>query len=294
MKFVCFLTLIFLFSFTAEAQQITLTGAIVIGRVEVMSYLVVYHCDNHNIISGYSVSDINGAGETKASITGNFNPKTRALNFEEKTIISTRSKTPVSEFCLMKVRGKLEKKNGNSVYTGKFSSFCSDPAVICDSGTLMLMTEKDIEKFAARINKSTGQAKPKPVIENYPEPAPLPEILVRKTIELAPESVTEFTLKSDFIQLDLVDDKYQDGDKVTVLENNARIVSGFEVTNRVKTMRFETGNQAEPLVITIRADDEGSIPPTTVKAVLRIGHESNVIQASLKKGQSVKLVLNRK
>ncbi len=101
------------------SQQTTLTGAIVIGKAEVMSYKISYHLTG-NKLTGFSISDVNGNGETKAAISGTYNPKNKEFNFEESKLISTKAQIPHDEFCLMKVAGKLEKKNGKLIYTGKF------------------------------------------------------------------------------------------------------------------------------------------------------------------------------
>ena len=57
----------------AFAQQMTLTGAIVLDRTEVMSYSIIYQTGSNNTLTGYSVSDRNGSEETKARISGTFN-----------------------------------------------------------------------------------------------------------------------------------------------------------------------------------------------------------------------------
>lgn len=294
MKSFSFFIFPLLFCFSSIAQQTTLTGAIVLEKTEFMSYKITYQLNNTNVLAGYSVCDINGNEETKARITGFFNPKKKTLNFEEISIISTRSKTPVDEFCLMKVSGKFEKKAGKFVYTGKFDSKCRNPNITCDSGTIVLMTEKNLEALAAKATKALEKVPQPDNLNKEAIEEPAPETWVRKVIELAPETVTDFDLESDYIQLDLVDDKYQDGDKVTVMENDTKVLSGFEITNRVKSLRFKSNKEDKAVTLTIIADDEGSIPPATVKAVLRNGNESNVIKASLKKGQSVKMTFKKK
>ncbi len=91
----------------------------------------------------------------------------------------------------------------------------------------------------------------------------------------------------------MVDDKYQDGDKVTIKENDKIILTDFEITNRVKSLKFYISENDKPLTITLIATDEGAIPLTTVKAVLRNGNESNLINASMNKGQSVKITFQK-
>ncbi|KAF5062989.1 hypothetical protein DSECCO2_299290 [anaerobic digester metagenome] len=274
----------------AFAQQTILTGAIVLDRTEVMSYSIIYQTGSNNTLTGYSVSDRNGKEETKARISGTYNPKTKVLEFEEHFIESTRSKTPVEEFCLMKVTGTFEKKAGQSVYTGKFTSKSTDPLVICASGTILMMTEEKIEQLSSKAAKAL-------------EKLPLPDSVrkkdvdtanwVRNVVEVTPGSVKTLKLHADQIQIDLVDDRFQDGDKITILKNNDRIVSGLEITNKVKSFRFNIGKDENEVIYTFVAEDEGSIALTTLKAFFRNGHEHTLIMASMNKGQSVKVVFRR-
>jgi hypothetical protein len=295
LRYLFYFCIFFLFfRFSLSAQQTTLTGAIVVGKTEFMSYQVTYTLNDNNGLTGYSVCDLSGKEETKARITGVFNPKKKTLSFEEKSILSTRSATPIDEFCLMKVMGRFDKKAGKFVFTGTFGSKCGNPKVRCDSGTIVLMTEKDVYELAAKAAKVLEKAPlPDSVKQEIKEKAP-PLAGVRKVIELNPASETEFDLKSDFLQFDLFDDKFQDGDKVTILMNDKKVASQFEITNKVKSLKFRINKEDSAVTFTIIADDEGEIPPTTVKAVLRNGNESDVILANLKKGESVKIIFRRK
>lgn len=285
----------FLFSgLWAGAQETTLTGAIVIGKAEIMSYKITYRLNNNNSLTGTSISDYNGNEETKATITGRYNPREKTLSFEEKHIINTRSKATVDEFCLMKVSGKFETKAGKSVFTGKFESLNRNPEIFCDSGTLVLMTEKTLNDLAVKAGKAIEKLPPtdKPVKNTTEETAPV--AMTRNVIELTPGSITELELKSDIIQLDIVDDRIQDGDKITLLKNGVRVVSGFEITNQVRSFKFDIPKDENLVTFTIIADDEGTVALTTIKGSLRNGNEVNLIVAGMDRGQSVKIVLKRK
>jgi len=286
----CFAFLLF-FCFNAVAQETTLTGAIVIGKAEFMSYQITYQLTGKNVLSGYSICDINGNEETKSRITGFYNPKNKTLHFEEKSVLKTRSKIPVDEFCLMIVSGKFEKKAGESVFTGKFESKCRNPEIACDSGTLVLLTEKGLNQLATKAAKALPVSDS---LKKVAEVEPAPINWVRNVVELNAGTVTEFDLKSDSVQFDLVDDRIQDGDKITLLKNGIKVLSGFEITNHVKSFQYKIAREEKEVSFTIIADDEGSVALTTIKAALRNGNEVNLIMASLNKGQSVKIVLKRK
>lgn len=279
-----------------EAQEIRLSGAIVIDKAEVMSYSIAYQVDANNVLSGYSIGDLQGKEETKALISGTYNPKDRTLSFEEKKIVSTKSDTPMDEFCLMKVMGKFEKKGGTSIFTGKFDAFSSSNEVICASGTLVLMTEKDIDKLtsqAAKMIKNTP--KPKEV-DSEQEIMPDADTTSwsRRVIELEAGKTIELELKSDHLVLELIDDRFQDGDKVSVFKNGVKIINSLEIINRVQSFKYVIDKKEQLTTFTFLAEEEGSIALTTFKAVIKNGRENIVIMTSLNKGESVKVVFKKK
>lgn len=293
-RLVYFSFFLLFFCLSVNAQETTLTGAIVIGKAEFMSYKITYRLANNNTLSGISVCDVNGNYETKALITGSYNPKNKTLIFEEKSISVTRSKTPIDEFCLMKVTGKFEKKAGKTVFTGKFESSGLNPEISCDSGTIVLLTEKDLNELATKATKAIEKLPAPDTLKKQTEENSATIEWVRNVMDLTPGSVTELELKSDNIQFDIIDDKIQDGDKITLLKNGIVVVSGFEVTNRVKSFKFTIPKGEKQVTFTIIADDEGSVPLTTIKGSLRNGNEVNLIMASMDKGQSVRIVLKRR
>lgn len=275
------------------AQQTTLSGAIVIDRTEVMSYSIVFELNRDNTFTGYSISDKDGVEETRAAVSGKYNPKENSLHFEETRIESTRSKTPASEFCLMTVDGKFDKKGKGAVFTGKFTSYNPNPVIICASGTIMMMAEEKLEELSAKTSKSLAKLPPS---GSEKSEQPTPEEMAgwkRNLIEVEAGSVTELKLASSKLQIDLVDDRFPDGDKITILKNDERVVSGLTITNKVQSFSFDIPKNANEIAFTFIAEDEGSIALTTLRAFFRNGPENNMVMSSLNKGQSVKVVLKR-
>lgn len=280
------LTVFVLFTYVATAQDIMLTGAIVIQKAEVQSYRIFYKLNRDNTITGYSISDFQGVNETKATIKGYYNPKNKSLTFDETSVISTSMDIPNSEFCLMNVKGTLEKKGKNSVFTGQFSAIAKSAEVECEPGTIMLFSEKTIEQLEAKATKLTEKQK----IPNMPAKEEKKENWELRTHELTSGMTTDIVLRTGEVTLEIVDDRFQDGDKISLYQNEARIVSDFEITNKVKTFRFDL-TKARTAVLTIRADSEGTVALTTVKASLRNGNEVNQFSISLEKGQTARIRL---
>jgi len=282
-----------LFFKVACSQVVELTGAIIIGKTEMMSYRIVYEIGNNNVISGYSIADINGNSETKAKITGVYNPRKRTLQFEEKEIVSSKANLPFKDFCLMTVNGKFENKNGKHIYTGTFVSASLNNKLTCDLGTIILATTKDIYDLAVKANKITDKI---PLPDSTGNA--IKEILtslegVEKVKSLSPESITEYVLSSDSIQLDILDDRLEDGDKITIIKNKTKVVSELVTSNQVQTFKFDIAENESVVVFTIVACNEGISPPNTLKVILTNGKVKELLIAQLKKDQFVKILFRR-
>lgn len=290
-----FLTFLLTLSLNGLAQKTTLSGAIVIDKTEVMSYTITYQLSDNNTLTGHSISDLNGEEETKSQITGSYNAKAQTMNFEEKKILHTKSKSPIDEFCLMKVQGKFEKKGGKTVFTGEFSAFNQDDDILCASGTLILLTEKDMNALsakAAKVIKKLPSADSLALAKEAAKADTLP--WARNVFEMDNGKSAEIELKSNFIILELVDNRYQDGDKISVFKNGVKIISNLEMTNKVQSYRYEIGKNEKEVTLSFLAEDEGSIALATFTAVIKNGRENNLIRASLNKGETIKVIVKRK
>lgn len=288
--FCCFFLLIFSF---CQGQVTELTGGILIGNSEMMSYKVVYEIKTNNIISGYSISDLNGSGETRAIITGQYDPKKKLLRFEEKKISSSKAKLPPDEFCLMKVEGSFSKKNGKSLFSGTFVSSSPNNKIICQSGSVLLTPSRDLEKALNKVEKQKKKAEPQTKPENALLESLAPISGVSKIKSLEAGSLTEYPLLSDTIRLDILDDKLEDGDKISIYQNKTKVVSELTTTNKVHNLMFLADKNDPVVVFTIIACNEGFSPPNTIKVVLSNGSQKELLIALLKKDQMVKIVLKR-
>ncbi len=281
--------------FNGVAQETTLSGAIVIDKTEVMSYTFTYKLSDNNTLTGYSISDLNGPEETKSQISGSYNPKLQTLNFEEKRILNTKSETPINEFCLMKVQGKFEKKGGKTIFTGEFTAFSPNDDILCPSGTLILLTEKDLNALSAKAAKVIKKLPSADSLARAKKSAEAEEIpWTRNVFEMDAGKTAELELKSDFLILELVDNRFQDGDRISVFKNGVKVISNLEMTNKVQSYRYEIGKNEKEITFTFLAEDEGSIALTTFNAVIKNGRENNLIRASLNKGETIKMVVKRK
>lgn len=288
-----YLIFFFLCSLGLKAQVVELTGAIFFGNSQLLSYRVTYEIDSKNNVSGYSVCDINGPSETKARIKGAYNPLKKTLHFEETAVINHKSTIPTSDFCLLKVKGKFEKNNNKQMFAGTFSSKAQSNSVICDSGKVVLITTKEAYELATKVAIKMDKIR-------------LPDTLSReinshlqylkgvdkvKTVKSG--SVTNYTLTTDSITLEIFDDGIEDGDIISILKNNKVLLSDFKTTNEVKTMHFSVDKSEKIIVFTISAVTEGALPQNTVKVILTLGSRKELLIAPLRKGERFQIRLSR-
>jgi len=294
-KIVTFLIIFFLILFSnARAQQLTFSGAIVMANNEILNYRIVYQLNGHNVLSGYSLSDINGDNETKASIVGTYNPKSKVLCFEEKEILFTKANLSSNEFCLMKVNGKLERKAKNIAFSGVFTSSSQNPEVNCESGTILLFSQKTLDKLKRETTNILEKALSQDSLNNdtkYITPIPITTYAIT---EVGAGSKLSFELSVDEFQIDIVDYKFDDGDKITLLRNNATFANGIKITNQVKSFRFKLTEKEKEVTFKIVSESEGSIALTTISVILKYNHELHPMIVSLKKGESAIMILRRK
>ena len=290
---VSFLIFLLIVCNISNAQVIELSGIIMIGQSEVIKYQVNYEIKKNNTISGYSISDVNGSSETRASISGKYLPQKGLLQFEENKIISSKTRLTPDDFCLMSVKGKFERKAGKNVFSGTFDSKSPNKKLSCSSGTIYLAMAADISQLFKKSGDTTVKhALPDSIRKDFSENLKLLSG-VDKVETLLPSSLNEFELLTDTVQLDILDDRLEDGDKITIIENKTIVASELEMTNKVRSLKYFI-DKKEPLVVfTIIACNEGKSPPNTIKVILRNGVDQELLIARLKKGQMIRLLLRR-
>lgn len=194
----------------------------------------------------------------------------------------------------MKVKGKIDNKGGKPVFSGEFTSFATSSNIECEPGTLLLLSEKSMEALSQKVPDALKKLEKDDSMQNAGgtnEPVRLPPVQI---IELEGGMEREYALRGNEVQLELVDDRFQDGDKVTLLLNQKILAKNLEITNKVKTFKLSPVPGENDLELLLLAEDEGSISLTTVRAVLRQGDEVQMLMFTLNKGESVKLTFNRK
>jgi hypothetical protein len=95
MKFLIKSTLIFLLFpyFLLSQNKYEFLGAVKLNGNDktLITYRLVFE-EKNGVINGYSVTDLDGIHETKNTISGTYDKKTKLLTFQENDILYTKSK----------------------------------------------------------------------------------------------------------------------------------------------------------------------------------------------------------
>lgn len=269
------------------------TGAIVIGRQEMMSYKIVYQLKSNNNIEGYSISDLNGPMETKTSIAGRYFPKDKSMEFKEIKLISTKSGISTNEFCMMEVRGKFEKKLGKEIFQGNFNSIPRKEGVFCEQGSLVLAATKTIYEMASKFAKNADTLERNDSLGNWVNSKLKILKDVDKVNDLTSGSKYEMKWVLDSVFVEVWDDKLEDGDKISIFKDGVLWVKELTVTNEMKSLYFILKPNQE-VVLTFKALSVGSHPPNTVKIVFNDSRKKELLITQLNLGESASVLLKRK
>ncbi len=273
-------------------QQLDMVGVAIINKTEMVPYKLVFD-EKDGKISGYSISDFNGANETKSKIAGTINKKTKAFSFKETSIISTKSKVAINEFCLLQMQGKFIKKGGKEVVQGTFTSSNSNTLIECVGGNLLLTPSKNVyelmAKYAGKIDTGKiNDASAKKILTEMNELEG-----VNKVEELTAGKENTYRWSSDTVRFAIWDENMEDGDLITILKNDKVIAASYNITNKKKIFSYPIAS-GMPLKFTIRAINEGQYPPNTVKIMLIDKRSSSLLLSKLNTGKEASFTLIKK
>ncbi len=251
----------------------------------VISYRVVF-AEKKGVVSGYSVTDLGGAHETKNVISGTYDAKTKTIKFAEQEILYTKSPISDDMFCFINFTGKVKLVNDNSAMEGAFKGFFKNKTK-CIDGTLRLIGSsklyKRMAKMDAKIQKSKRvdaatkeKVKPLAILDS-----------LRVNNLLKNENLNVF-VSSKALQLQIWDAGKEDGDEITIYQNDKVLLKDYRVTNKIKTLPIIV---SEGQTIKILAQNEGTIAPNTVQISLIDGDRNFELMSSLKKGESASITI---
>ncbi|MBL4939952.1 MAG: hypothetical protein JKY16_06760 [Lutibacter sp.] len=261
-------------------------GVIKLNDSSFISYKL-HLIENNGLISGYSVTDIQGEHETKSTITGTYNNKTNQLSFREIGIVYTKSLISDYDFCYIHFNGKIGNINSKKNIAGKFNGQYSDGST-CIDGEIDLKDIRKIEKKAQKIDKIIQKSKR--ITDEVKSNINLRQTLdsLNMNILKSNQNLSMFS-SSTQIKLKIYDAGKVDGDKINLFINDTIVLKNYVVSKKIKKIIIAL--TSEKTTIKVRAINVGSISPNTTK--IEIIDKNNNIKTltSLKKGEKASITI---
>jgi hypothetical protein len=287
MKIIFFL-IIYLFSFlNIQCQEdkpfdYELLGAIVLEGNQIISYKVQFNLEKNNFIQGYSFTDLGGENETKSYIRGYYNNKSQNIQFKESDILYTKSKFLPEEFCFVSFKGKFKGDSKKKLLDGKFIGIYDDKDT-CATGNIKLVSTRFVEKKIGKLYKKIKKIKK---IDSVVKAEIKPENYLKKYSETkinSGEKVTVFVYASE-LKVDIWDYGIEDGDIITILQNDKPILKNFKVSRKKKRIVLKLTDSKN--LIKIITVDAGKLETNTTKLKLYDYRREYEVVANLEKGKA--------
>ncbi|RCS27074.1 hypothetical protein DUT90_08145 [Polaribacter sp. WD7] len=280
--FFSFLSFLCLQSQGTKAFDYELLGALVLEDSQMMSYKIEFNRGENNFIQGYSFTDLDGINETKSYIRGYYNPKDDKIQFTESDILYTKSKFLPEEFCFVKFKGTFKGDSKKRLLEGNFVGIYNDKDT-CATGKMKLVGIKFVEKKVRKIYKKIKKIKK---IDSVVKAEIKPENYLKKFSETkmkSGEKVSVFVYSSK-IKLEIWDYGIQDGDIVTIKQNEKVVLKNYKVARKKKQidLNLQEGNN----LIRIITEDSGALETNTTKLKIYDFRREYEVVANLEEGKS--------
>lgn len=220
--------------------------------------------ESKGLIKGHSLTDIGGSNETKSTIIGSFNKKTKSFTFRETSIVYTKSALTKNDFCYVHFKGKLTTKEKKGEINGLFKGLYPD-STKCVNGTVKLIGAGQLNAKISKISKKI--AKSKKVDQKTKDKLKLKSIIDSLSInQLIKDEDLKITWKSSRCYIELSDPQKEDGDEFDIYLNDSLILSNYKVAIKPKKIFIKIGSNKNRLKIV--AKNTGSIASATMKIIL--------------------------
>lgn len=283
-KILILLTFINFSLFAQIIEKYDFIGTLILENNALITYRIQFDIKDSKIF-GYSYTDINGKDETKSELTGNYNSKEKSIFLKESNILYTKSKEIEDIFCFINVNAKLKLEKDKPAIQGTFFGSYNNKDT-CATGKILLISLKDafdkLEKVSKKISKTKkidSVTKTKFTKQYF-----LNEI---KPNTLKSDDVLTVFWKSNKFILEIWDNGKEDGDLISLRFNNKTVFRKYAIKKEKRIIELDL-IEGENL-IEILANNNGSIPPNTAKAILIDGSVDHIISTSLESGQSSKI-----
>jgi hypothetical protein len=255
----------------------------------VITYRLVFS-ENNGIINGFAVTDIGGAYETKNTITGTYNKKSKELNFKEIDVLYTKSKLNENTFCFVNFSGKVKLASESSKLEGDFKGFYENNKP-CINGTMTLIGSNKLYKLFDKINNKIQSSKRVDAATKQ-KINPLKILDSLKVNNIVKDQNLNVFFKSENIEIFIWDNQVEDGDRVNIFQNNVLILKDFEIMNKKKKINVALTQEIN--TFRIEAINEGDKSPNTASIQLVDKERVFDLVSVLKKGEKTSITIIKK
>ncbi len=270
-------------SLLAQSNTYSLIGTATAKDGEAYPYHVFFTIIG-NTLYGYSITRQPTGADFKAQVSGHIDRRQHTL-----TITETKSldKLPQGQvICLFDTKLTYKIVGNKYIATGTFIGN-DNTNTICGGGTM----EFEQPNAPGSVFYVAKKAPP------LPAPKPITDTPATAEPPMPPNTITEGIQKqldwiSDTCILEVWDGGVIDGDVVTILFNEAPLLTNYTLEKTHKQLHIPLTKKKN--TITIIADDEGANPPNTADVLLIDGSAYYKITAYNKQGKKSMIVLTKK
>lgn len=256
----------------------------------VISYRLFFE-ELNGKINGYSVTDLDGAHETKNVITGTYNKKEKLFTFKENEILYTKSQFSENSFCFVNFSGKVKLIENTSKLIGDFKGLYKNKNK-CIDGTITLIGSNKIYNLVNKVNKKIQKSK-KIDIETKEKNNPIKLLDDLKINKLSKDQNLNVFWETKTITIEIFDSGKEDGDIVNLYNGSKIILSNYKVTNKKKTITIELDSTNKTEFV-IEAINEGTITPNTSKIILIDKNRTFELMSNLNKKDKASITFIKK
>ncbi|TKD63466.1 hypothetical protein [Flavobacterium sp. ASW18X] len=240
-------------------------------------------------VSGFSVTDLGGAHETKSYITGNYYSESNTLKFQEYGIEYTKSDVDTYDFCFVHFSGKVSSLPKENIIQGQFVGRYDD-GFACLDGELNVKSIAKIYNKAKRIDKKIQKAKVVP--DSIKAKTSMTKTIEERRLNmLKANEKTSIFINANNLHLTIFDAGKIDGDVISVYVNNEPLVVKHVVGKKKRIFTIPLKDKVTTLRVV--AENEGEIVPNTAKIEISEGSKKIDMLSNLKKGESTQLVIHK-
>lgn len=282
--FVSLLSFTSLFCQESKKFDYELLGALVLDSNQLISYKIVFNSNDNGFIEGYSYTDLSGENETKSYIRGYYNPKNKEIQFKESDILYTKSTFLPDEFCFVSFKGRFKGNTKKKLLEGNFIGIYNDRDT-CATGKVKLVSTKFVEKKIKKLYKKVEQIEKITKVDSIVKAEINPDTYLKKFSETkikSGEKVSVFVY-TDKMKMEIWDYGIEDGDIITILNNDVPILKNFTVTKKKKTIIVHLNNEKN--LLTVKTINSGKLKTNTTKLKLYDFRRQYEVIADLEEGK---------